>query len=35
MGNQLSVPQRADDQENDLETDTYKVVWWHSLDRQL
>ncbi|XP_045688691.1 breast carcinoma-amplified sequence 1 isoform X5 [Phyllostomus hastatus] len=24
MGNQLSVPQRADDQENDSETDTYK-----------
>ncbi|XP_036989556.2 breast carcinoma-amplified sequence 1 [Artibeus jamaicensis] len=26
MGNQLSVPQRADDLENDSETDTYKEV---------
>uniref|UniRef100_A0A9L0KIZ5 Brain enriched myelin associated protein 1 n=1 Tax=Equus asinus TaxID=9793 RepID=A0A9L0KIZ5_EQUAS len=26
MGNQMSVPQRTEDQENELETDTYKVA---------
>lgn len=33
MGNQMSVPQRVEDQENDPEADTHKVVLLRSLRR--
>lgn len=35
MGNQMSVPRRAEDQENDPEADTHKVVSLRPLRHQL
>lgn len=34
MGNQMSVPQRVEDQDNDSERDTYKVMQLTAPGRQ-